>query len=88
MENDITENDILDIEMRLARGDIRASDMERLLGSYKGLDSVNSEYTGELEDEIENLKDQLRDTEEELEALEEELEALEEKKKQKEEWRQ
>jgi septal ring factor EnvC (AmiA/AmiB activator) len=76
----LTENDMLDIEMRLARGDVRADDVRRLLAALADMPRLlkNEQIIEVLEDEISSLeltimsletqRDRLEDSERELKA--------------------
>jgi septal ring factor EnvC (AmiA/AmiB activator) len=76
----LTENDMLDIEMRLARGDVRADDVRNLLAALVDMPRLlkNEQTIEVLEDEISSLeltimsletqRDRLEDSERELKA--------------------
>jgi predicted nucleic acid-binding Zn-ribbon protein len=76
----LTENDMLDIEMRLARGDVRADDVRNLLAALVDMPRLlkNEQTIEVLEDEISSLeltimsletqRDGLEDSERELKA--------------------
>jgi len=76
----LTENDMLDIEMRLARGDVRADDVRNLLAALADMPGLlkNEQTIEVLEDEISSLeltimsletqRDRLEDSERELKA--------------------
>ena len=78
---DLTKNDILDIEMRLARGDVRADDVRNLLAALadmplpaksqkSGIDKKLAEFEstlGDIEMSIDDLKNALEEIREEIE---------------------
>lgn len=73
---ELTENDMLDIEMRLRRGDIRAADMQRLFDAVKPAQ--------ELEDEVDRLQKENDELEDNISWYAQENSALENQLQQKE----